>query len=54
MKSTLFASALPAGKEWVKVDINKAGKNLGFNFKALMAPDARRRAAAARSAPGSP
>jgi hypothetical protein len=36
MKSSLFAEALPAGKQWVKVDINKAGKNLGFNFKALM------------------
>ncbi len=36
MKSTLFANALPAGKEWVKVDVDKAGKNLGFNFKALM------------------
>jgi hypothetical protein len=36
MKSTLFASALPPGKQWVKVDIAKAGRNLGFNFKALM------------------
>jgi hypothetical protein len=36
MKSTLFASSLPPGKQWVKVDISKAGKNLGFNFKALM------------------
>jgi hypothetical protein len=36
MKSTLFASTLPPGKQWVKVDVDKAGKNLGFNFKALM------------------
>ena len=36
MKSILFTDSLPSGKQWVKVDINKAGKNLGFNFKALM------------------
>ncbi len=37
MKSpVLFAGALPSGKQWIKVDVNKAGKNLGFNFKALM------------------
>jgi hypothetical protein len=36
MKSTLFAGSLPNGKQWLKVDVNKAGKKLGFNFKALM------------------
>jgi hypothetical protein len=36
MKSDLFASLLPAGKEWLKVDTAKAGKQLGFNFKGLM------------------
>jgi hypothetical protein len=36
LKSGLFASALPAGKEWIKVDLQKAAKQLGFNFKALL------------------
>jgi hypothetical protein len=36
MKSDLFTAVLPEGKEWVKVDVAKAGTNLGFNFKALM------------------
>jgi hypothetical protein len=36
MKSDLFASLLPSGKEWIKVDTAKAGKQLGFNFKGLM------------------
>jgi hypothetical protein len=36
MKSELFSAALPEGKEWLKVDIGKAGMRLGFNFKAVM------------------
>jgi hypothetical protein len=36
MKSPIFADSLPKGKQWVKVDANKAGRGLGFNFKALM------------------
>jgi hypothetical protein len=36
MKSPLFSRTLPKGKEWVKVDLEQAGKNLGFDFKALM------------------
>ena len=36
MKSELFATLLPAGREWVKVDTAKAKRDLGFNFKGLM------------------
>jgi hypothetical protein len=36
IKSPLFASSLPSGKEWVKVDLARANKALGFNFKALL------------------
>jgi hypothetical protein len=37
MKSPIFEQSLPKGKEWLKLDVNKAGRNSGFNFKALMA-----------------
>ena len=36
LKSDIFDSVLPSGKEWLKVDTAKAGKNLGLNFKGLM------------------
>jgi hypothetical protein len=36
MKSELFTSLLPSGKEWLKVDTAKAKRDLGFNFKGLM------------------
>jgi hypothetical protein len=36
IKSPLFASSLPTGKEWLRIDLAKAGKRLGFNFKALL------------------
>jgi hypothetical protein len=36
LKSDLFSSVLPSGKEWLKVDTAKAGKKLGFNFKGLL------------------
>ena len=36
MKSPIFTESLPKGKQWVKVDVNTAGRDLGFNFKALM------------------
>ena len=36
LKSDLFSSVLPSGKQWLKVDTARAGKKLGFNFKGLM------------------
>jgi hypothetical protein len=36
LKSDLFASILPAGKEWIKLDMTKATKDLGFNAKGLL------------------
>jgi hypothetical protein len=36
IKSPLFAESLPPGKEWLEIDLRKANKNLGFNFKALL------------------
>jgi hypothetical protein len=36
MSSPLFASSLPAGKKWVKVDLQKLGKSQGLDFSSLM------------------
>ncbi len=36
LKSPLFDASLPSGKEWLKVDLARADKTLGFNFKALL------------------
>jgi hypothetical protein len=36
LKSELFASILPSGKEWVKLDMSKVTKDLGFNAKGLL------------------
>ena len=35
MRSPLFAGALPAGKTWLKIDVNKAGKAAGIDLGAL-------------------
>jgi hypothetical protein len=37
MKSPLLAAALPAGKTWVKVDLEKIGKSQGIDFNQLLA-----------------
>ena len=39
MKSPLFAAALPAGKTWLKLDLEKVGKTKGIDFSALMSQD---------------
>jgi LppX_LprAFG lipoprotein len=39
MKSPLFAATLPAGKTWVKLDLQKFGKTKGIDFSALMSQD---------------
>jgi hypothetical protein len=39
MKSPLFAAALPAGKTWLKLDLEKIGKTKGIDFSALMSQD---------------
>ena len=37
MKSEeIFGNTLPSGKQWLKYDVNKAGPDSGFNFKALL------------------
>jgi hypothetical protein len=36
IKSPLFDDTLPKGKKWLQVDLRKAGRNLGFNFKAFL------------------
>lgn len=35
MRSPLFASELPDGKTWMKVDLVRAGKELGLDFEAM-------------------
>jgi len=39
MKSPLFAATLPAGKTWLKLDLEKVGKTKGIDFSALMSQD---------------
>jgi len=36
LKSEIFGSILPAGKEWVKLDMSQMTKDLGFNAKGLL------------------
>ncbi len=36
MTSPLFEQALPGAKKWMKIDLAKAGKELGVDFEALM------------------
>jgi hypothetical protein len=36
LKSDIFSDILPAGKEWIKIDMTKATKDLGFNAKGLL------------------
>jgi hypothetical protein len=36
MKSPLFAATLPAGKTWLKLDLEKVGKTKGIDFSSLM------------------
>lgn len=36
MESPLFAAFLPGGKRWLRLDVQKAGKKLGFDFNDLM------------------
>src|SRR4051812_15897938 len=35
MKSPLFADALPKGKTWIKIDLQKAGASKGIDFSTL-------------------
>jgi hypothetical protein len=35
MRSPLFASAMPPGKEWASMDLNAVGKQLGLDFQQL-------------------
>lgn len=35
MRSPLFASAMPPGKEWMSMDLNAVGKQLGLDFQQL-------------------
>jgi len=39
MRSNLFSSDLPAGKTWLKIDLQKAGKSLGIDFSTLGTQD---------------
>ena len=39
MKSPLFGAALPAGKTWMKIDLQKIGKSRGIDFSQLMGQD---------------
>jgi hypothetical protein len=39
MKSPLFAATLPAGKTWLKLDLEKVGKTKGIDLGALMSQD---------------
>ena len=36
MRFPLFERLLPAGKHWVKIDLQKAGRSAGIDFNALM------------------
>jgi membrane-associated protease RseP (regulator of RpoE activity) len=36
MKSPLFAATLPAGKTWLKLDLQKLGQARGIDFRALL------------------
>jgi len=37
LRSPLIAGALPAGKQWIKIDLATSGATLGFDFKGLTA-----------------
>lgn len=39
LKSPLFSAMLPAGKKWLKIDLQKAGKSAGLDVSALMSQD---------------
>jgi hypothetical protein len=39
LKSPLFSDALPKGKSWIKLDLQKAGKSQGIDFSALLSQD---------------
>jgi hypothetical protein len=39
MRSPLFASSLPAGKTWIKLDLQKALASKGVDFSALLSQD---------------
>jgi hypothetical protein len=39
LKSPLFAAALPAGKTWLKLDLEKVGKAQGIDLSQLMGQD---------------
>jgi hypothetical protein len=36
LRSPRFTSELPAGKSWIKIDLQKAGKSLGLDFNAML------------------
>jgi hypothetical protein len=36
MQSPMFSSQLPDGKTWMKLDLQKAGSNLGIDYSSLM------------------
>jgi hypothetical protein len=36
MRSPIFQSQLPGGKSWVRIDLQKAGANIGFDFASLI------------------
>ena len=36
MSSPLFAQALPSGKTWMKIDMQKVGKSAGINYNQLL------------------
>jgi hypothetical protein len=36
MRSPVFAAALPKGKTWMKIDLQKIGRSQGVDFSALM------------------
>ena len=39
LKSPLFSAALPPGKTWLKLDLQKVGKSKGIDFSALLSQD---------------
>ena len=39
LKSAILQASLPAGKSWVKIDLQKAGKKAGIDFGQLLAQD---------------
>jgi hypothetical protein len=39
MKSPLFSSSLPKGKEWLKLDVKKLAKARGLNYSTLLSQD---------------